>query len=676
MRKTVKGARPLRADAPRRAGKISKRGGLRIRGLDLAPIDDVLPNLLDVIDLGIAIVGPDLRLRSLTPPAERLLRPGTGAARRRASDFHLSIPPVELNAAILATLETGETSRREVQDALGRWHSLTIRPYRTFEGRIEAAVLELMDIDCWKRRAGSFASLKSRLEEEIDGHERIERELRIFKFISDQSNDAHDLVDEEGRLLYVNRRACERLGYTEAEMLRMNLSDIDPMCPPERLKELSRILADERVAPFESLRRRKDGMTFPVEVSMTRFAFEGQPYIFIVARNITERKRAEQRFRLAVESAPNAMVMVNQQGTIVLANAQSEKLFGYTREELLGMPIENLVPERFRGNHPMHRADFHAQPRARLMGGGRDLYALRKDGSEVQVEIGLNPIETDEGVWILSAIVDISERKRAEEDLRRVHDELESRVQERTSALDRALGALRNEMAERRHAEEERQQIAARLAKAQDDERRRLSRELHDSTGQNLVALKMNLGVLKNTMPGMPTRAQDIVTQSEQLAEECLREVRTLSYLLHPPLLDERGLGSALRLYAEGFAERSGIAMDLEIPEEVGRLPQEIELTGFRVVQECLTNVHRHTGSPTAKIHLHRTDSALTVEVSAEGRGFRASGAGGANDAEHRGLGLRGIRERVRRVGGRLEIDSGDVGSVVRAILPIATDEP
>jgi PAS domain S-box-containing protein len=640
-------------------------------------MDDRLPDLLDIVDVGVATVGADLRLRNLNPVARRLLRPGTGAVHRQVSDLGLSLPGGNLNAAIRATLRTGETGQHEVQDALGRWHSLTIRPCRTSKGRIETVVLQLMDIDGWKRRGDSFASLNSRLREEVAGHERMEWELQRFKFISDQANDAHDLVDEEGRLLYVNRRACERLGYTEAEMLRMNLSDIDPMCPPEKVKELFRILANGRVAPFESLRRRKDGTTFPVEVSMTRVTFEGQPYIFIVARNITERKRAEQRFRLAVESAHNAMVMTNQHGTILLANAQSERLFGFTRDELLGMPIGDLVPERFRGNHPLDGAGFQAEPWARPMGGGPDLYVLRKDGTEVQVEIGLNPIETDEGVWILSAIVDISGRRRAEEELRKAHDEMESRVQERTAELHQALGALRNEVAERRNAESERERMAARLVRSQEDERRRLSRELHDSTGQNLVALKMNLGTLRKSMPGMPPDAQETVAQSEQLAEECLREVRTLSYLLHPPLLDERGLGSALRMYAEGFAERSGIVTVLEIPEEFSRLPQEIELAGFRVVQECLTNVHRHSGSPTAKIRLHRTDSALTVEVSAEGRGFQATGAGAAADAEQKGLGLRGIRERVRLLGGRLEIDSAVAGSVVRAILPIpmATDE-
>src|SRR5262249_12518673 len=162
----------------------------------------------------------------------------------------------------------------------------------------------------------------------------------------------HDLIDREGRLLYVNRRACERLGYSEDELLRMTLQDIDPLSSKERLQELFRRLQHERVPPFESLRRRKDGTTFPVEVSVTSITFQSQPYIFAAVRNITDRKRAEQRFRLAVESAPNAMIMVSQSGAILLVNAQTEKLFGYSRDELMGMSIETLVPERFRHEHP------------------------------------------------------------------------------------------------------------------------------------------------------------------------------------------------------------------------------------------------------------------------------------------------------------------------------------
>ena len=153
-------------------------------------------------------------------------------------------------------------------------------------------------------------------------------------------------------------------------------------------------------------------------------------------------QRAEQRHRLTLEAAPIAIVMVDSSGSIVLVNALTEKLFGYTRAELLGQPVELLIPQRFRPAHPGLRAGFHAAPAARPMGTGRDLYGLRKDGSEFPVEIGLNPVETEEGLFVLSAIVDITERKRAEAELHALNDSLEQRVAQRTSELRTMLDAL------------------------------------------------------------------------------------------------------------------------------------------------------------------------------------------------------------------------------------------
>jgi PAS domain S-box-containing protein len=163
---------------------------------------------------------------------------------------------------------------------------------------------------------------------------------------------------------------------------------------------------------------KKDGSEFPIEIGLNPIATEEGTMMLSAIVDISSRKRLEQRFRQVVESAPNAMVMIDQTGTIEMVNAQAERVFGFARDELLGQPIEMLVPERFRGNHPRLRGSFFGQPASRPMGAGRDLYGLKKDGSEFPVEIGLNPIETDEGPMVLSAIVDISDRKHKEESIR------------------------------------------------------------------------------------------------------------------------------------------------------------------------------------------------------------------------------------------------------------------
>ncbi len=183
---------------------------------------------------------------------------------------------------------------------------------------------------------------------------------------------------------------------------------------------------------------RADGEEFPLEASISQVEAGGQKLYTVIMRDITEYKRAEERFRQVIEHAPNGMVMVDQDGKIALVNAQIEKTFGYSRDELLGQSIEMLVPERFRAHHGSYRSQFTATPVARPMGAGRDLFGLRKDGGEFPVEIGLNPLDTQQGVMILGTIVDITGRKQAEEEVHRLNEELEQRVNERTSQLQNA----------------------------------------------------------------------------------------------------------------------------------------------------------------------------------------------------------------------------------------------
>jgi two-component system, NarL family, sensor kinase len=248
--------------------------------------------------------------------------------------------------------------------------------------------------------------------------------------------------------------------------------------------------------------------------------------------------------------------------------------------------------------------------------------------------------------------------------LRKANDLLEKKVTDRTAALEA-------EISERKRVETSLRELTGRLLRAQDEERRHMARELHDHAGQTLAVLGMNLAALHNFARGQDPKVMKLAAESQKLSEELSREIRTLSYLLHPPLLDEVGLESALRWYVDGFSERSQIKVDLRLPGDLGRLPKELELVIFRVVQESLTNVHRHSGSASARIDLTRSHEAVQFEISDCGKGISTERHREMTTAKA-GVGVRGMEERVRQFGGTLRIHSNNDGTKVVVMLPVS----
>ena len=258
-----------------------------------------------------------------------------------------------------------------------------------------------------------------------------------------------------------------------------------------------------------------------------------------------------------------------------------------------------------------------------------------------------------------AVIIAIAERWRQEMDsLHVAQGELEERVRERTAELDSANHSLR--------------ELTARLLQLQDDERRRFARELHDSVGQTLAALAMNLATAEADIEKLLNTARTL-SDSTAMVQDMSKEIRTISHLLHPPLLDEAGLSSALRWYIQGFVERSGIEVDLSLADDFGRLPRDLETTIFRVVQECLTNIHRHSGSPIAIIRLIRSDHWVRVEIQDKGKGIPQEKRMEMTSSGTVGVGIRGMRERVRQLGGTLDIESAENGrgTVIIVRLPV-----
>jgi len=204
----------------------------------------------------------------------------------------------------------------------------------------------------------------------------------------------------------------------------------------------------------------------------------------------------------------------------------------------------------------------------------------------------------------------------------------------------------------------------------QEEERRRVARELHDSVGQLLSAVSMNNGMLVSEAGRLSPDGAKTLSENAWMVEEISKQVRTISYLLHPPLLDEVGIASALRCYVEGFSKRSKINVKVEIAANVGRFSPEIELCVFRLVQESLTNVHRHSGSPQAAIRVAQNESALTIEVEDGGKGMSLE-----ERSTQQGVGLPGMQERLRSLGGRLQIQSNERGTILTAVIPLQSTD-
>ncbi len=266
------------------------------------------------------------------------------------------------------------------------------------------------------------------------------------------------------------------------------------------------------------------------------------------------------------------------------------------------------------------------------------------------------PFSARELVARVSGSLEIARLQREKElQLRESQAELEQRVQERTQEL--------------LNASEELRELSARILQAQDEDRRRIARELHDGAGQLLAALGMEASNLASESDRLSSRAAASLKNIESLVAQMNTDIRTMSHLLYPPLLDEVGLQSALKDYVEGFAERSGIHVSLDLPAAIERLDRDYELSLFRIVQECLTNIHRHSGSKTASIRIVRDDGVLVLEVRDEGRGMTAERL---SEIQSRGagVGIRGMRERALQLSGTMSIESDGSGTRLHVVIP------
>jgi len=460
------------------------------------------------------------------------------------------------------------------------------------------------------------------------------------------------MVDRHGQIVLVNTQAEALFGYTRDELLGQPIE----LLVPERLRgrhpgHRSAFSNDPQTRRMGAGRDlyglHKHGSEVPIEIGLNPFQTAEGDFVLCSVVDITERKRSIDQLRLALEAAPTGMIMVDQHGKIVLVNAEVERLFGYPRAELVGKPVELLVPERFRRQHPELRAGFRTAPQFRAMGAGRDLYGLHRDGSEVPIEIGLNPLRTETGDFVLSSVVDISERKRAEHDretllaqLGALNAELEARVEARTTQLTTTL-----------------------------KEREVLLQEIHHRVKNNLQVIASLINMQLRKLADGPNRAglQECKSRVEAIAliHEKLYQSRDYA---HVPFSEyARSLARSI-LHATGVSP-ANITLDVDVASIL--LPVDKAIPCGLILNELITNALKHAfpdgrrGSVRVELQ-HAATGNIVLAVSDDGVGMARED----DPRRSSSLGLQLVAMLVEQLRGRLEVVRNG-GMTFRSTFPL-----
>lgn len=472
-------------------------------------------------------------------------------------------------------------------------------------------------------------------------------------FVSSVRDYAIFMLNAEGYITTWNTGAERIKGYKASEIIGKHLSvfyteeDLQAGKPERLLKEAA---LNGRVEDI-GWRLQKNGTRFWADVVLTAIRDESGELLGFgkVTRDLSERKRvedalhrSEERASLFIEAVQDyAIFMLDTQGHIASWNVGAQRIKGYKAQEIMGQHFSIFYPdEDIKSGKPQMELEVAAKV-GRFEDEG---WRIRKDGSQFWANVIITAVRDNTGRLLGFGKVtrDFTERKRAEK------------------AVEDSRTSLR--------------ELSLHLLRTQDEERRVIGREMHDSLGQYLSVLKMRLDAMSDRTDRV---ASQEFADCAKLVDECVKEVRTVSYLLYPPMLEEMGLRTAVPWYLAGFSKRSGISTTFDVPEDFPRLGRDVELVLFRVLQECLSNVHKHSGSKEARVRLSKSDDNVILEVADSGTGFPAAMAGQTSDdqAASFGVGLRGMSERLRQLAGHLHVSTESGGTQIRAVVP-ATGVP
>jgi PAS domain S-box-containing protein len=496
--------------------------------------------------------------------------------------------------------------------------------------------------------AGVIGELVDEVAERVEREKVLERSEGKFRDLLDSSPDAIAMIDSSGGIVLVNRQTERMFGYAANELVGRQLEQL----LPERLRrqhsgEREHYFTDPRPRAMgvglELTGLRRDGTEFPVDIALSSFDTDDGRVATAFIRDLSDGgedaevgRRTRERFAALLDAAPDAVVIIGDDGRMAFVNRQTEELFGYRREDLLGEPIEKLLPKRFRERHVLHRAGYFADPRTRPMGFGLELAGLRQDRTEFPIDISLSALETEQGVLATAFIRDMT-RRQAQTDLER-------------------------HLAERRA-------VLAHLVSAGEEERRRIASDIHDDSIQAITAAGMRLQILRRRL-SEPAQLE-LLDELERTIQLSIERLRHLLFELRPPALDRDGLSSALRLYLDQIRQQVPLRYHIDDRLVAQPLP-ETRLILYRIAQEALTNVRKHAQATSVRVLLDRRSEGYFVRIADDGVGFT-----GSEDATGPGhIGLIAMRERAELAGGWLRIDSRNgAGTSVEFQIPVGAIE-
>ena len=638
---------------------------LKIKVEEQTQANDDMQNLVAATEIGTIFLDRALRITLFTPSIRSVFSLIPGDRGRPLSDINtvLSGGSETLHDDAERVMSTLERVERELPTRDGRWLMMRVHPYRTAEDRIDGVVLTFVDIT-ERKLAGDLVAASE---------ERLQRAVEV-------ENVAITFFTMDGRLTHANDAFLRMAGCTREQLAQGGLrreSGTPPEWRPAVESALEQLRHVGRTEPYEREYAQANGARRWVVCSATLLAPD-QGVEFMV--DITAAKRFEEqlqnsqtRLRMMVESVTEyAIITMDAKGRINHWNTGAARMFGYTEEEIL----EQSASLMFTPEDRAAGVDREELRQARETGRASDeRWHVRKDGSRFYTSGITAPILDRHGTvrGYVKVARDLTDRKRSEDDLREAHAVLEQRVQERTMELSTANRLLEEELQERRRAETRIRELLGRVISIQEDERRRISRDLHDQVGQQIIALRLQLEALDGESKGGPAFQTDQRRRIEVAINTIATLDRDIDYFtweLRPPALDEFGLVAVLRRFVAEWSRTFSISAAFHTQGlDDRRLAPLVESNVYRIVQEALNNIHKHAGATVVSVVLERRGDEVVLVIDDDGRGFEPTADGRSNP---RGIGLLGMQERASLASGTLEVKSAPgEGTTITVRVPL-----